>query len=125
MPCSASYKIKWTEKGQAQRQQTLKSKYGIGIFEFQTMLLQQDSKCAICSIEMILPLKRRGQPLNSVCVDHDHITGNVRELLCSRCNKGLGFFDDDIELLRKSIDYLEKHKKCQIVNLLPHEELEK
>ena len=38
--------------------------------------------------------------------DHCHITGKVRGVLCSRCNLGLGYFDDDINKLKKAINYL-------------------
>lgn len=42
-------------------------------------------------------------------VDHDHNTNKIRGLLCSRCNMGLGFFDDSIEGLTKAINYLKKY----------------
>lgn len=54
--------------------------------------------CAICG--------RHNQKME---VDHDHSTGLVRGLLCSRCNGALGQFCDNIELLQKAISYLEKH----------------
>ncbi|MDX9924434.1 MAG: endonuclease VII domain-containing protein [Ignavibacteriaceae bacterium] len=46
----------------------------------------------------------------NIVKDHDHITGKGREWLCDSCNTGLGRFKDDIELLKKAITYLEKHK---------------
>lgn len=42
-------------------------------------------------------------------VDHNHQTGAARALLCSRCNGGLGLFEDDPALMRRGIAYLEKH----------------
>jgi hypothetical protein len=41
-----------------------------------------------------------------LCIDHDHGTLKVRGLLCDNCNKGLGCFKDDIEALKKAIEYL-------------------
>lgn len=42
-------------------------------------------------------------------IDHDHTTGAYRGMLCNHCNSGLGKFDDNIEMLRKAIAYLESH----------------
>ena len=57
--------------------------------------------CAICS-------KPRGK--RNHALDHDHATGKLRGILCQRCNVGLGYFDDSVDLLRQAIDYLNKYK---------------
>lgn len=54
--------------------------------------------CAICG------------SLKNLHIDHDHETGLFRGILCSRCNNGLGFFDDNIEGLEKALAYLNTHK---------------
>ena len=65
----------------------------------------QDHKCAICgSPEMNTKNK-------VLCVDHNHNTGNIRALLCSSCNTGLGNFKDNIILLQKAIQYLKIYDK--------------
>ncbi len=87
----------------------LRSKYGqdFGLRELQTMAEKQNHCCAICG----KPEKEmRNGAVKHLAVDHDHKTGKVRELLCTACNKGLGHFDDDIDLMIKAIAYLRKHR---------------
>lgn len=79
------------------REQYLKRLYGISTAEYIKRAEEQDGRCAICGN---LPGKR---PLS---VDHDHRKGNVRGLLCWKCNLGIGNFDDDISRLEKAIEYL-------------------
>lgn len=45
--------------------------------------------------------------LAALGVDHDHATGKVRGLLCSLCNRGIGFLKDDPALVRSALNYLE------------------
>jgi hypothetical protein len=81
--------------------------YGIDLSEYQRILQSQGGVCAIC--------KRAGRELSKLyareeiprlVVDHCHATGNVRGLLCSRCNLGLGKFLDSPALLDAAIVYL-------------------
>jgi hypothetical protein len=81
----------------------LKRKYGISEAAFLQMVKQQDNCCAICG--------QSGEPddnriTTNLVVDHNHKTGKVRKLLCHKCNKGLGQFLDDPELLDKAASYL-------------------
>ena len=75
--------------------------YGINNDEYNSMFNSQNGCCAICGIHQS-ELKKR------LSVDHDHITGVVRGLLCDRHNRGMGYFSESPELLRKTADYLEK-----------------
>lgn len=84
----------------ASRTYQLKTKYGITPNEYNSLLENQNHVCAIC--------KTNGNG-KRLAVDHDHKTGRVRGLLCNRCNISLGAFNDDKELLLKSILYLEKN----------------
>ena len=71
--------------------------YGISIEEHTTILNKQDGVCVICKNP---PIKRE------LDVDHDHLTGEIRGLLCSSCNLLLGLAKDSPALLRKAAEYL-------------------
>lgn len=73
----------------------LRDKYGIGLEEFRQRIEDQDGLCAICGVTMEKPH-----------VDHDHVTGKVRGVLCAQCNVGLGMFRDDPSALHAAIEYL-------------------
>lgn len=83
--------------------------YGISLEVYQKLLVQQLGLCAICSIPSGSE-RSNNNGYKSLSVDHDHKTGHVRGLLCSRCNKALGDLMDDPVLLRRAADYLEKYK---------------
>lgn len=78
----------------------MKAKYNLTEAEYTKMLLEQDNVCAICK-NVNEKSKRK------LAVDHDHNTGEVRGILCSRCNIGLGHFGDNEELLRRAYEYLQ------------------
>jgi hypothetical protein len=73
-------------------------KHGMSVEDYQAMLLRQGGVCGICKRP---PGKRR------LSVDHCHKTGQVRGLLHSNCNSGIGFYGDDARLTREAAAYLE------------------
>ncbi len=75
--------------------------------EYYKIIESQNNLCAIC----LQPETRvlRGK-VTRLCLDHDHATGKVRQLLCHDCNTGIGKFKDSPELLQSAIDYLKKHE---------------
>jgi hypothetical protein len=79
----------------------VKRKFGITAEALALLYKAQDDKCAIC---------RCSEADNGkwFAVDHDHATGEVRGLLCSTCNSGLGHFKDAPDNLRNAIAYLQK-----------------
>jgi hypothetical protein len=84
--------------------------FGITIEEVYAMLKAQNHKCAICGGEIKYSIKNHpGTNAKAPHVDHNHITGSVRGLLCFKCNAGLGNFGDKIETLSAAIAYLKKH----------------
>ena len=72
-----------------------KYKYGLSPKEYYALVARQGGACAIC---------RKIKPL---CVDHCHLTGKVRGLLCRTCNSALGFWGDSPAVVRRALKYLE------------------
>jgi hypothetical protein len=71
---------------------------------YNDMFNKQEGKCLICN-------RHQSELTKGLCVDHDHLTGKKRGLLCTKCNLRLGTFNDNIEDLKRAIIYLEKYKK--------------
>lgn len=86
----------------------LQYKFGISEAQYELILKSQNEVCAICGQPETM--KRNGSKVQPLSVDHCHKTSKIRGLLCSNCNKALGGFKDDPELLRKAINYLEVSK---------------
>ena len=88
------------ERKLADRDAHLRRKYGIRVDDYERMLASQDYSCAIC-----------GEPApssGSLHVDHDHMTGSVRGLLCVSCNNALGAFRESLDIFRRAADYLDR-----------------
>ena len=81
------------------RERDLRKRYGIGEATHEALLRSQGGVCAICHKQ-----ESRPQPLS---VDHDHVSGRVRGLLCDDCNIALGKMSDDANRLRAAATYLE------------------
>ena len=78
--------------------------YGLKDGEYDRIWEYQNGLCAICH-RPSTTLSRWGG-YKSLSVDHCHSTGKVRGLLCDSCNRGVGFFKDNEELLFSAIEYL-------------------
>jgi hypothetical protein len=84
------------------RKAGLKNKYGPAVAALYDQLAEaQGDVCEICGKPQIASMR--------LAVDHDHVTDDIRALLCNPCNAGLGAFKDNPALLRKAADYLERH----------------
>ena len=80
------------------------TRYGLDPGEYDRMLAAQHGVCKIC----------RRSCHRRLSVDHCHATNKVRWLLCSKCNVGLGQFDDDPELLREAANCLDEWRGLSV-----------
>lgn len=97
----------------ARHEAGIKQKFGLSKERFQEMLAEQDGVCAICF------RPERSERFTTLTVDHDHsccpsqsTCGKcVRRLLCHRCNKLIGFAEDNAVILRSAAEYVENMRK--------------
>lgn len=96
-----------SQKGKAYRKKNAaalsaaerKKKYGINLVDYHHLMASQLGCCAVC-----------GKSPEKFHVDHSHVTGKVRGLLCTKCNCGIGQLQDSPILLRQAALYLENSK---------------
>ena len=78
----------------------LKVRFGITPEQHKQMFVSQNGMCAICG--------KRFTNRKDIQVDHDHLTGKVRQLLCNGCNSGIGLLQENTSILLKAVEYLNK-----------------
>jgi hypothetical protein len=78
------------------------ARYGLSIERYSSMLSEQDGVCAICRQEPEVRKNRHGK----LDVDHCHSSGQIRGLLCNRCNMAIGLLRDDPLLAASASAYL-------------------
>jgi hypothetical protein len=87
------------------RKFNLAKNYGLTVAEYDTMLREQGGVCAVCGKDEPNAHGRTGKQFR-LAVDHCHKTGEVRGLLCQKCNRAIGLLEDDPVLMRRAISYL-------------------
>lgn len=88
--------------------------YGVSVNEFRQLFIDQDNKCAICNQPETRIFKKGGEmKVARLCLDHNHDTGKIRQLLCYACNTAIGWMKEDIKRLQSAIEYLKKHSAKQ------------
>ena len=80
----------------------IKSDYGLSKEDYERFVEENLGACPICQN----PPGKKGW-----VVDHDHVTGKVRGLICQACNVGIGVFHDDPEIMERAAAYLKEHTK--------------
>lgn len=78
------------------RRWELQKKYGITLEDWLAMLEAVDNKCELCG----------DAGTEALCVDHDHVSGKVRGVLCRSCNRAIGQLGDNCEALWRAATYL-------------------
>lgn len=89
----------WAEKQRIKVKKRNLSKVGLSEEEYLAMGEKQNWLCAVCNTDI----------RNSNYIDHDHVSGRVRKLLCFHCNVGLGHFRDSKDLFESAIRYIQDH----------------
>jgi hypothetical protein len=96
----------------ARHERLVRVRYGLLAGEYLLIKAAQGGVCAICQ-------RAKGTTKN-LAVDHNHKTGEVRGLLCDRCNQTLGHFRDDTRCLHRAIAYLENPPARLVLAKLPN-----
>lgn len=95
--------VKNDSESGVKRNTLYKSRYGITLDDYNDMFAEQSGCCFICGVH-------QSELKISLCVDHCHVTNKVRGLLCRKCNSALGLLGDDINILKKAVQYLEEYE---------------
>lgn len=109
--CTECERERWTkqnqqvENKQRQRKWHLQKNYGLTTEAYNTMVAGQNGVCAICGTKP----NTKGNNGKILLVDHNHKTGEVRGLLCHRCNKLLSDAQDSPAILEAGAEYLRPH----------------
>lgn len=85
-------------------------KFGITEDQAKGILESQGGKCAICRKRVVFTGSYQERS-DLACIDHDHVTGNVRGILCNGCNTGIGLLLDSATVLSAAASYLKRAKK--------------
>jgi len=93
-------KERYIERSKVARRKRL---FGLTPDDYNNMFDKQQGCCAICGIH-------QSELKTALAIDHCHVTGQVRGLLCGKCNRALGLANDDIGILLTMVDYLNKNK---------------
>ena len=95
--CTKQMHASWrTVNKESRKKSAITYMYGIPFSQYEQMVQEQQGRCKIC------------QEPHKLFIDHDHLTGRVRGLICHLCNAGLGMFRDKPLYLQKAITYLQQ-----------------
>jgi Recombination endonuclease VII len=117
--CESESSMAWTDRNYDKTWDArLRRNFGITLEQYRQMFAEQGGVCAICGeppkVVGYRPSRRQGRPRRPMLVvDHDHVTGKIRGLLCIHCNRGIGFLKDSADIVRFALKYLEERGEQQ------------
>lgn len=86
----------------------LRKLYNVDLDFYNTKLLSQDNRCAICKTH-------ESEFKTRLSLDHDHESGKIRGILCTNCNVNVGFLEKGksrkIQLIEETLEYINEHKE--------------
>lgn len=108
--CDNKARQKWSANNPershlSQRQRNLKHRFGVDLEWYEKQFKKQNYSCAICETKTNKTVGDR--QFWNFSVDHCHDSGKIRGILCNNCNRALGLFQDNPELLKKAASYVE------------------
>lgn len=103
--CGVTKESRWINGKVCESCKQLERRFGLTFTEFTNLIESQGGVCAICNRE---PDHGTGRKW---CVDHCHVGGHTRGLLCSNCNTMIGLAQENTSTLLSAIDYLRKWPK--------------
>lgn len=102
-------KKRWRDNNKKRiKELTLKYRYNITVEKFDEMVKDQNNLCAVCKKPETLVYKKTNKVMD-LAVDHNHLTGKVRGLLCSKCNQGYGCLQESEETITNLLEYHRKY----------------
>jgi hypothetical protein len=117
--CRQKYMVEWRRQKAIElgpivqavrRDRRIEQKYKVSPERLEELLLEQENACAICTTPF------GESAVDRFNVDHNHSTGQVRGLLCQKCNQALGMMDDDPLYLERAARYLRSHIAIAEIN---------
>jgi len=108
---------------EAKRRHNLYARYRIREDQLVELHNNQDGRCAICHVELCIALDTEPNAFKA-CVDHDHVSGHIRGLLCSPCNIMLGRAQDDPIVLESAILYLHNSSVSKLEEVSREEKIQ-
>lgn len=104
---SKGYYQRWTDEQRLlHRARVVKSRYGISIDLLRAIFEKQEGCCAICGKAGVMPASSHPNKKEVLVIDHDRASGEVRGLLCDRCNVGIGCLGHEPDRLVSAAHYL-------------------